>query len=96
MAYGLELRDANGNVTYDSNSHTWLLIGVYTAPANASITFTNVTSANERIVVRQMVDDIHRDTESFVHTYTLVGTVLTASAPSTSYTQQTIFTVFGR
>ena len=96
MATGIEFLDSAGNITYDSTSVTWNLIGVYTAPQNSSATFTGVTSMNERIVVRQMVSDDNNTDRSYVHTYSLSGTTLTATRPSSTQTQATVFQVFGR
>jgi len=96
MAHGFKSYDSSGSITYDSTSVTWNLIGVYTAPANSNATFTGVTSMNERIVVRQMVSDDNNTDKAYVHTYTLVGTTLTATRPSSTQTQATTFQVFGR
>ena len=96
MASGVQFLDSVGSVTYDSSSVTWNLIGIYTAPQNSSTTFTGVTSMNERIVVRQMVSDDNNTDRAYVHTYTLSGTTLTLTAPSSTQTQVTVFQVFGR
>lgn len=96
MAYGIQLLDSLGGITYESTSVTWNLIGVYTAAQNSNASFTGVTSMTERIVVRQMVSDDNNTERAYVHTYTLSGTTLTATAPSTTQTQATVFQVFGR
>jgi hypothetical protein len=96
MATGVKFLDSTGNITYDSTSVTWNLIGVYTAPQNSNATFTGVTTMNERIVIRQMVSDDNNTDRAYVHTYTLSGTTLTATRPSSTQTQATTFQVFGR
>ena len=96
MATGIKFLDSSSNITYDSTSVTWNLIGVYTAPQNSNATFTGVTSMNERIVIRQMVSDDNNTDRAYVHTYSLSGTTLTAARPSSTQTQATTFQVFGR
>ena len=96
MTTGVKFLDSANNITYDSASVTWNLIGVYTVPQNSSATFTGVTAMNERIVVRQMVSDDNNTDRAYVHTYSLSGTTLTTTAPSSTETQATVFQVFGR
>lgn len=96
MSSGIQFLDSAGGVTYDSTSVTWNLIGVYTAPQNSNATFTGVTTMNERIVIRQMVSDDNNTDRAYVHTYSLSGTTLTATSPSSTQTQATTFQVFGR
>jgi hypothetical protein len=96
MSDGIRLFNSAGGIDYDSSSVTWNLIGVYTAPQNASTSFTGIKTMTERIVVRQMVSDDNNTERAYVHTYSLSGTTLTATAPSSTQTQATTFQVFGR
>jgi len=96
MTYGVRFYDSSGSVTYDSTSVTWNLIGVYTAPQNSNATFTGLKVMNERIVIRQMVSDDNDTDRAYVHTYSLSGSTLTATRPSSTQTQATTFQVFGR
>ena len=94
--YGFEIYDASGKLTYSSLDVTWNYIGSYIAAANTTQSFTNVLSYPERAVTRQLLDDISPQYESYVHTYQLSGTTLTATAPSSTNTARTLFLVFGR
>jgi len=96
MSSGIRIFDSVGGIDYDSTSVTWNLIGVYTASQNSNATFTGVKSMTERIVIRQMVSDDNNTERAYVHTYSLSGTTLTATAPSATQTQATTFQVFGR
>jgi len=49
-----------------------------------------------RIVSRLMVDQVAGDDEAYVHTYSLSGTTLTTTRPSSSETVKTVFMVFGK
>jgi hypothetical protein len=43
-----------------------------------------------------MIDQISGDDEAYVHTFSLSGSTLTTTAPSSSDTIKTVFTVFGK
>ena len=96
MASGIQIKDSAGNITYDSSSVGYNLLGVYEAPQNSSRTFTGIPIMNERIVVRQMINDDNNTDRAYVHTYSLSGATLTTTAPSSTATQATTFQVFGR
>jgi hypothetical protein len=95
MAYGVELRSSSNGIVFSSTDVTWSFLGAYEASANTSSSFT-VHSMPERKVVAIMLDQVDPDDESFVHTHSLSGTTLTASAPSSTKTQRTLFVVLGR
>lgn len=94
--HGFQVFDASGKLTYSSTDITWNYIGSYIAAANTTQSFTNVLSYPERTVTRQLLDNISPQYESYVHTYQLSGTTLTATAPSSTNTARTLFLVFGR
>jgi len=98
MAYGLECRDAAGNLTYSTADTTWSLIAVHTAPANSNASFTGITVYPERLVVRLMINQLTGDDEAYVHTYSMgaTSTTLAATAPDTANTVETLFMIFGR
>jgi hypothetical protein len=96
VSYGIEIWDQAGTLTYSSVDVTWSHIGSFTAPANTSITFTGVMQTTERKVIRQMVNQLSSDDEAYIHTYTLVLGDLVCTAPDTSNTTATLFTVLGR
>jgi len=96
MSYGLEIFDSSGNETFSTTDSTWTLLGVYTSNANTSTTHTGVPSMPTRIVSRLMVDQVAGDDEAYVHTYSLSGTTLTTTRPSSSETVKTVFMVFGK
>jgi hypothetical protein len=96
MAYGLEIFDSSGNTTFSTVDSTWTLLGVYTSNADTSTTHTGVPVMPTRIVTRVMVDQISGDDESYVHTFSLSGSTLTTTAPSSSETVKTVFMVFGK
>lgn len=96
MATGLRIRDANNIITYDTSSISWSLLGSYTASANTSVTIQNIPEMGERLVTRLMVDQTTGDDESYIHTYSLSGTTLTITAPSSTDTVETLFMVYGR
>ena len=96
MSYGLEIFDSSGNTTFSTVDSTWTLLGVYTSNADTSTTHTGVPSMPTRIVTRVMVDQISGDDESYVHTFSLSGSTLTTTAPSSSETVKTVFMVFGK
>ena len=92
----MKIWDANGDITYSTTDITWNYIGSYTAPANTSITFTGIRQTNEHKVIRQMVNQLSSDDEAYIHTYTLSQGNLVCTAPNTSNTTTTQFTVLGR
>jgi hypothetical protein len=96
MSYGMDIWDSAGVLTYSSTDVTWNHIGSFTAPANTSITFTGVPQMTEHKVIRQMVNQLTSDDEAYIHTFTLLLGVLTCTAPDTSNTTTTLFTVLGR
>ena len=96
MAYGFEVFISSGTEIFSSSDSTWTLLGVYTSNANTSTTHTGVPSMPTRIVSRLMVDQVAGDDEAYVHTYSLSGTTLTTTRPSSSDTVQTVFMVFGK
>lgn len=96
MSYGFEVYDPTGRILFSSNDSTWTLLGVYTAAANTTQTFTGVPVMNERYVTRHMIGQVAGDDEAYVHSYSLSGSTLTASVPSYGNTVTTVFMVFGR
>lgn len=97
MAFHYETYDASGNLIYSTEDSTWTLLATRTAPANQSKTWTNIPiTMDTRIVTRLMIDEVNGDTEAYVHTYTLSGATLTATAPSNTNTSRTVFMVFGK
>lgn len=96
MSYGLQIFNASGTETFSSTDSTWTMLGVYTSNADTSTTHTGVPIMPTRIVTRTMVDQISGDDESYVHTFSLSGSTLTTTAPSSTETVKTIFTVFGK
>ena len=96
MSYGLEIFDSSGNETFSSTDTTWTLLGVYTSNANTSTNHANVPTMPTRIVSRLMVDQVAGDDEAFVHTFSLSGSTLTTTAPSSTETVKTVFMVFGK
>lgn len=97
MSYGIKMWDASGGVTYSSEDVTWNLLASVIAPANAGASWSiTVAAYPEKLIVRQMIEEVRPDQESFIHTVGLVGNVLTAYAPSSTYTQRTMITVFGK
>ena len=97
MAFVYRTYDASGNLLYSTDDSTYTLLATVTAPANKTKLFTGIpTNYNERIVTRLMIDEVNGDTEAYVHTYTLEGSTLRASAPDTSNTSRTVFMIFGR
>ena len=96
MSYGIDIWDSAGVLTYSSTDITWNYLGSFTAPTNTSTTFTGITQMTEHKVIRQMVNQLTSDDEAYIHTFTLVSGVLTCTAPDTSNTTTTLFTVLGR
>lgn len=96
MTYGFEVYNPTGRLLFSSRDATWTLLGVYTAPANTSTSFTGVPVMPERIVTRLMVGQVTGDDEAYVHTYSLYGNTLTVTAPSAGNTVTTFFMVMGR
>ncbi len=96
MAFGLEIFDSSENTTFSTTDTTWTMLGVYTSSANTSTTHTGVPIMPTRLVTRTMVDQVTGDDEAYVHTYSLSGSTLTTTAPDTSNTVETLFTVFGK
>ena len=97
MAFVYRTYDASGNLLYSTDDSTYTLLATKTAPANKSKTFTGIpTNYNDRIVTRLMIDQVNGDTEAYVHTYSLNGGTLTATAPDSSNTSRTVFMIFGR
>jgi len=96
MSYGMEIFDASGNEVFSTTDSTFTLLGVYVSNANTSTNHTGVPIMPTRIVTRTMVDQISGDDESYVHTFSLSGSTLTTTAPSSSDTIKTVFTVFGK
>ena len=96
MSFGIQIWDSAGTLTYSSLDVTWSHIGSFTAPANTTITFTGVAQTTERKVIRQMINQLSSDDEAYIHTYSLSGGSLVCTAPDTSNTTATLFTVLGR
>jgi len=96
MSYGMEIFDASGNEVFSTTDSTFTLLGVYVSNANTSTNHTGVPIMPTRIVTRTMVDQIAGDDEAYVHTFSLSGSTLTTTAPSSSDTIKTVFTVFGK
>ena len=94
--YGFEIYDANGNITYSTSDVTWNYLGTYVAPENTSTSWSDVPLMDERIVVRQLVEPVWPDKESYVHQYNLAGSTLTATRVTATTTQRTMLIVFGR
>ena len=96
MSIGLEMRGSDGSVVFSTTDVTWNFLGVYTSAANTNATHTGVPSMPERLVSRLMVNQLTGDDEAYAHTYSLSGTTLTTTAPSSTDTVGTLFLVFGR
>jgi hypothetical protein len=97
MSYGIKMWDDDGNVTYSSEDVTWNLLASVIANENISTTWTiNTAGYLETLIVRQMIDEVRPDQESYIHSVSLVGNILNATAPSATYTQRTMITVFGK
>ena len=96
MSYGMEIFDSSGTEIFSTTDSTWTLLGVYTSNANTSTTHTGVPEMPTRLVTRTMIDQISGDDEAYVHTFSLSGSTLTTTAPSSSDTIKTVFTVFGK
>ena len=96
MSYGMEIFDSAGTEIFSTTDSTWTLLGVYTSNANTSTTHTGVPIMPTRLVTRTMIDQISGDDEAYVHTFSLSGSTLTTTAPSSSDTIKTVFTVFGK
>lgn len=94
--HGFEVRDKSGNIIFSSLDSTWTLLGVYTASANTAHTFTGVPIMPERIVTALMVGQITGDDEAYIHSYSLNGSVLTATPPDYGNTVSTFMMVLGR
>lgn len=95
-AHGFQVYDRSGALLFSSQDSTYTLLGVYVAPANTSVRFSGVPIMNDRIVTRHMVGELTGDSEGYVHSYTLSGSVLSASPPSSTNTVTTFLMVLGR
>ena len=96
MSYGMEIFDSSGTEIFSTTDSTFTLLGVYTSNADTSTNHTGVPIMPTRIVTRVMVDQISGDDESYVHTFSLSGSTLTTTAPSSTETVKTGFMVFGK
>jgi len=96
MTYGFETRDSNDNLLYSSADSTWTLLYSATASANTSQTFTGVPLMTTRTVTRAMIGEITGDKEGYIHTFSLSGSNLTVTAPSSTDTIETFFAVYGK
>lgn len=96
MSFGMEIFDESGTLIYSSSDVTWNYIGSFIASSNTSTTFTGITVMPERKVIRQMLNQLSSDDEAYIHTYSLSGGNLVCTAPDTSNTTATLFTVLGR
>ena len=95
MAYVFSTYDSDGNLQFSSVDSTWTVIFAGLAAANSNATFT-VPVMPTRVVTRQMLNQVTGDDEAYVHTYSLSGTTLTATAPSSTDTVATYFVVYGK
>jgi len=96
MAYGLVINNASGNAMYSSQDSTWTLLAYYTTAANTNATYTGVPIMSSRLVTRQMLNQVTGDDEAYAHSYSLSGSTLTTTAPSSTDTVQTFFAVWGK
>ena len=96
MSYGVEIFDASGDEIFSSTDSTFTLLGVYTSNADTTVTHANVPIMPTRIVTRVMIDQISGDDESYVHTFSLSGSNLVTTRPSSTETVKTVFMVFGK
>ena len=96
MAYGFKTFKSNGSVFYSSENSTWTLLYSVTASANTSQTFTGVPVMNTRTVTRVMLGEITGNVEGYIHTFSLSGTNLIVTAPSSTETVETFFAVYGK
>jgi hypothetical protein len=96
MTYGLQVLDSLGGEVFSTSDVTWNYLMSFIAPANSSLTVTNVPVMPERLVTRQMLNQLTGDDEAYVHTYSLSGSTFVASPPSGTDTVATLFTIFGR
>jgi len=96
MAYGYSTYNADGSLALSSTDSTWTMLYSSSASANTSHTFTGVPVMPTRTVTRTMVNQVTGDDEAYIHTFTLSGGTLTATAPSSTDTIQTFFMVYGK
>lgn len=96
MTYGMQVLDGVGGETFSTTDVTWNYLTSFIAPANGSITINNIPIMRERLVTRQMLNQLTGDDEAYVHNYSLSGSTIVAAPPSSTETVATLFTVFGR
>lgn len=104
MAYGYETYKTDGSLLFSSADSTWNMIYTATASANTSPSFYPIKNAGfvtSRVVLRVMINQVTGDDEAYVHTYSLSGgsssyDTLTVTAPSSTDTVETFFTIFGK
>ena len=97
MAYGFKTLKSNGSVLYSSEDSTWTLIYSVTVSANTSQTYTNVpTGFGSLAVTRVMLGEVTGDSEGYIHSYNIIGSTLTVTAPSSTETVETFFAVYGK
>jgi hypothetical protein len=96
MAYGYETYKTNGSVLFSSADSTWTLLYRATANANTSHTFTGVPIMPTRVVTRMMINQVTGDDEAYIHTFSLSGSTLTVTRPSSTDTVETFFMVYGK
>ena len=96
MSFGYETYKADGSLFFSSVDTTWTLLFKATANANTSHTFTGVPIMPTRVVTRLMLNQVSGDDEAYVHTFSLSGSTLTATRPSSTDTVETFFMVYGK
>lgn len=96
MSFGYKNYASDGTLTYSTDDATWTLLATRFANANTNHTWTDIPTMPTRIVTRGMTNQLVGDDEGYCHTFTLSGSTLTATGPSSTNTAATFFMVFGK
>lgn len=97
MSYGLECRDANGNISYSTEDHAYLVIGFRVVSQNSNLTFTIDASAfNEVITMVHPIEQVDPDTDSVVPNVSRSGNTVTCTKVSGKLNVKSSVMVLGR
>lgn len=93
MASGIILRNANGDIYFNTDTITWNFIGSYIASANAteSVDFPTLALMSEVLIQRFFVDTAPGNQEAYIHSASRSGITVT----STGGNVRTLIVVLG-
>lgn len=98
MTTGIQLRNANNQLFFSTDTITWNYIGSWIADANytSSRVFNSISLMSEILIQKFFVDTAPGNQEAYVHSVSRSGNTVTATSDATHGKVKTLVIVLGR